>query len=344
MRLVVLGGAGFIGSNFTRYVLRVLHDVQVLVYDKLTYAGRLENLNDIMGDKRFKFIRGDIADEEKLESTLREFQPDVVINFAAETHVDRSINEPAPFILTNILGVFYVLEVSRKLDIPLLIHTSTDEVYGDLRDSPSASEDSPLRPSSPYSASKASGDLLVQAYWRTYRLPVRIVRPCNVYGPYQHPEKLIPKTIIRAINNMPVPLYGGGHQVRDWLYVEDLSEALMVILERGSNGETYNIPGFNEKKNIEVVQNILDILGKPYTLIKVVEDRPGHDYRYSMRGDKILSLGWKPKTSWLDGLRRTVKWYLDNTWWWEPLIGDWYFTSDTPWREVKHSEGARNWR
>ena len=344
MRLVVLGGAGFIGSNFTRYVLRILYDVQVLVYDKLTYAGRLENLNDIMGDKRFKFIRGDIADEEKLESVLREFQPDAVINFAAETHVDRSINQPAPFIQTNILGTFYVLEVSRKLDVPLLIHISTDEVYGDLRDSPSASEDSPLRPSSPYSASKASGDLLVQAYWRTYRLPVRIVRPCNVYGPYQHPEKLIPKTIIRAIHNMPVPLYGGGHQVRDWLYVEDLSEALMVILERGSNGEVYNIPGFNEKKNVEVVRDILDILGKPYTLIKVVEDRPGHDYRYSMRGDKILSLGWKPKTSWLDGLRKTVKWYLDNRWWWEPLIGDWYFTSDTPWSEVKHSESTRNWR
>jgi len=344
MRLVILGGAGFIGSNFTRYVLRILHDVQVLVYDKLTYAGRLENLNDIMGDKRFKFIRGDIADEEKLESVLREFQPDAVINFAAETHVDRSINQPAPFIQTNILGTFYVLEVSRKLDIQLLIHISTDEVYGDLRDSPSASEDSPLRPSSPYSASKASGDLLVQAYWRTYRLPVRIVRPCNVYGPYQYPEKLIPKTIIRAINNMPIPLYGGGHQVRDWLYVEDLSEALMVVLERGSNGEIYNIPGFNEKKNIEVVQGILDILGKPYTLIKVVEDRPGHDYRYSMRGDKILSLGWKPKTSWLDGLRKTVKWYLDNKWWWEPLIGDWYFTSDTPWSEVKHSESTRNWR
>jgi len=332
MKIAVLGGAGFMGSNFIRYILKNYSDIYILVYDKLTYSGRLENLRDVVQDKRLKFIQGDIADEGLLGSSLKEFQPDVIVNFAAETHVDRSINEPAPFIQTNIIGTFVVLEVMRRLDVPLLIHVSTDEVYGDLREGSSASEDWPLKPSSPYSASKAAGDLLVQAYWKTYMLPARIVRPCNNYGPYQHPEKLIPKTIIRAIIGAPIPLYGGGHQVRDWLYVEDFSEALTYVINKGSNGEVYNIPGFNERRNIEVVQTILSLLGKPLTMIKIVEDRPGHDYRYSMKGDKILSLGWRPKVGWIDGLKRTIEWYLNNEWWWRPLLKDSYFLNETPWR------------
>ncbi len=332
MRMLVIGGAGFMGSNFVRYIMGKYGDIEVLVYDKLTYAGRLENLHDVMKDPRFKFVKADVCDEEALDKVVREFEPDVVVNFAAETHVDRSINEPAPFLRTNVFGVFTLLEVARKRDLPLIVHISTDEVYGDLREGGSASEDWPFRPSSPYSASKAAGDLLCQAYWRTYRVPVRIVRPCNNYGPYQHPEKLIPKTIIRALHDMPIPLYGGGTQVRDWLYVEDFAEALDTVIRKGSNGEAYNVPGFNERRNIEVVEAILEILGKPKSLIKVVEDRPGHDYRYSMRGDKILALGWKPRTPWREGLEKTVRWYLSNEWWWRPLLSDDYFRKDVPWR------------
>ena len=331
MRYLIIGGAGFMGSNYVRYLLKHYDDVEVLVYDKLTYAGRRENLHDVLDDKRLHFIRADLCDEETLSKVVKEFEPDVVVNFAAETHVDRSINEPSPFLRTNVMCLFILLEVARKLEVPQLVHISTDEVYGEVLEG-SVDEDYPFRPSSPYSASKAAGDLFCQAYWRTYRLPVKIVRPCNNYGPYQHPEKLIPKTIIRALHSMPIPLYGGGTQVRDWLYVEDFAEALDTIVKRGSRGEAYNVPGFNEKRNIEVVEKILEILGKPKTLIKTVEDRPGHDRRYSMKGDKILSLGWRPKTGWEEGLRKTVEWYLSNRWWWEPLLHDDYFRLETPWR------------
>ena len=264
---------------------------------------------------------------------MRDFQPDILINFAAETHVDRSINEPAPFLKTNVLGVFNILEASRKLDIPLIIHLSTDEVYGDLWDMEPADEETAFRPSSPYSASKASGDLFCQSYWRTYRLPVIIVRPSNNYGPYQFPEKLIPKTIIRALYNQSIPVYGKGDQIRDWLYVEDFCEALDTIIRKGSKGEAYNIPGFNERRNIEVVETILKLLNKPLSLIIHVEDRPGHDRRYAMKGDKILALGWRPKTPWVDGLEKTIKWYLSNEWWWKPLVKDDYFKLDTPWKK-----------
>jgi len=332
VRLFISGGAGFMGSNFVRYVLRKYGDAEVLVYDKLTYAGRLENLRDVLNDSRLRFVRGDICDEEHLLRTLREFRPDTIVNFAAESHVDRSINEPAPFLRTNVLGVFNVLEASRRLEIPLIIHISTDEVYGDLWGREPAGEDAAFRPSSPYSASKASGDLLCQAYWRTYRLPVIVVRPSNNYGPYQHPEKLIPKTIIRAMHGVPIPIYGKGDQVRDWLYVEDFCEALDVVLRRGSKGEAYNVPGFNERRNVEVVETILRLMGKPLDLVKHVEDRPGHDRRYAMRGDKISSLGWRPRTSWFEGLRKTIEWYVSNEWWWRPLLGDEYFRLDTPWR------------
>lgn len=332
MRYLVTGGAGFMGSNFVRYIHNKYRDSIILVYDKLTYAGRLENLHDLKNSPRLKFVKADICEGEKLVEVFREFQPDVVVNFAAETHVDRSINKPAPFIKTNILGVYNILETARILEIPLIVHISTDEVYGDLWNRDPADEDTVFRPSSPYAASKASGDLLCQAYWKTYRLPVIIVRPSNNYGPYQYPEKLIPKIIIRALYNMSIPIYGKGDQVRDWLYVEDFVEALDIVIKRGSKGEAYNVPGFNERRNLEVVETILKLMGKPLSLIKYVEDRPGHDRRYSMKGDKIRALGWKPRTNWIEGLKKTIKWYLENKWWWKPLLNDKYFRADTPWR------------
>ena len=338
MRVLVAGGAGFMGSNFVRYLLGRYPDAEVLVYDKLTYAGRLDNLRDVYWDKRFRFVLGDIGDEERLMEVIKSFEPDVIVNFAGETHVDRSINEPAPFLETNVVGVFHLLEVARRLEVPRLVHISTDEVYGDRWNLPPASEDDCFRPSSPYSASKASGDLLCQAYWRTYGLPVIILRPSNNYGPYQYPEKLIPRTIIRALHDKPIPLYGGGWQKRDWLYVMDFAEALDTVMRRGSPGEAYNVPGFNEKTNLEVVKDILRLMGKPETLIKTVEDRPGHDRRYAMRGEKILSLGWRPKTPWHKGLRETVEWYLGNEWWWRPLLGDEFFAKDTPW-ETRRQNG-----
>ncbi|RLG75176.1 MAG: dTDP-glucose 4,6-dehydratase, partial [Thermoprotei archaeon] len=244
-----------------------------------------------------------------------------------------SINEPAPFLKTNILGIFNILETARRLEIPLVVHISTDEVYGDLWGREPVDEEAPFKPSSPYSASKASGDLLCQSYWRTYKLPVIIVRPSNNYGPYQYPEKFIPKIIIRALHDKPIPVYGRGDQVRDWLYVEDFAEALDTVINKGSRGEAYNIPGFNERRNLEVAETILELMGKPLSLIKHVEDRPGHDRRYAMRGDKILALGWKPKTPWVKGLEKTIKWYLTNEWWWKPLLSDNYFQLDTPWKK-----------
>lgn len=333
MRYFITGGAGFMGSNFIRYVLNKHSDSIILVYDKLTYAGRPENLHDIQGNPRFRFIKADILDEEQLLRAIREFDPDIIVNFAAETHVDRSINEPAPFLKTNILGVFNILEAARRLEIPLVVHISTDEVYGDLWGKEPADEETPFKPSSPYSASKASGDLLCQSYWRTYKLPVIIVRPSNNYGPYQYPEKFIPKTIIRALHNKTIPVYGKGDQIRDWLYVEDFAEALSTVINKGYKGEAYNVPGFNERRNLEVVETILTLLGKPKSLIRHVEDRPGHDRRYAMRGDKILALGWKPKTPWIKGLEKTIKWYTDNKWWWKPLLSDDYFQLDAPWRK-----------
>ncbi|RLE99701.1 MAG: dTDP-glucose 4,6-dehydratase [Thermoprotei archaeon] len=331
MRYLVTGGAGFMGSNFVRYILGKYDDAVILVYDKLTYAGRLENLRDVIGSPRFKFVKADICDEQRLIKVIKEFEPGVVVNFAAETHVDRSINEPAPFLKTNVLGLFNILETARMLEVPLVVHISTDEVYGDLWEKEPVNEEAPFRPSSPYSASKASGDLLCQAYWRTYRLPVIVMRPSNNYGPYQHPEKFIPKIIIRALHDKPIPVYGRGDQVRDWLYVEDFAEALDMVIVGGSKGEIYNVPGFNERKNIEVVETILKLMGKSSALVRHVEDRPGHDRRYAMRGDKILGLGWKPKTSWLEGLKKTIEWYVSNKWWWQPLVDDEYFKLDTPW-------------
>ncbi|MET1160013.1 MAG: dTDP-glucose 4,6-dehydratase [Thermoprotei archaeon] len=330
MRLLVAGGAGFIGSNFIRYIVNSL-GWEVLVYDKLTYAGRIENLSNVMD--RIKFIRGDIADEEMFKKVVEEFQPDVIVNFAAETHVDRSINEPAPFIRTNILGVFTILEVIRssKYDV-LFLHVSTDEVYGDLWGTNRyAAEDDPLNPSSPYSASKASGDLLIKAYGKTYGVRYRIVRPCNNYGPYQHPEKLIPRTIIRLLHNKPAVIYGDGSQVRDWLYVEDTAKAIVTVLEKGSDGEIYNICGHMFASVKEIVTRILKIMNMPENFVIYAKPRPGEDRRYAMKCDKVRDLGWKPQITLDQGLRITIDWYLKNRWWWQPLIDEKYVLADTPW-------------
>jgi dTDP-glucose 4,6-dehydratase len=329
MRLLVTGGAGFMGSSFVHYIYASHPDAEILVYDKFTYAGRIENLKEL-DTSRVKIVRGDILDQEKFTETLRAFQPDYVVHFAAETHVDRSIKDPSIFIDVNVKGVYIILEALRRYDGPKLIHISTDEVYGDISGEP-VTEEAPFKPSSPYSASKASGDLLCQAYWRTYSLPVRIVRPSNNYGPRQFPEKLIPKTILRALNNLPIPVYGDGSQERDWLYVEDFSRGVETIMLRGRDGEAYNLPGLNPKTNLQVIRDILTLLGKPHSLITFVPDRPGHDKRYAMRGDKILGLGWKPQTPWIDGLRKTIEWYKANEWWWRPLLGDEFFAKDTPW-------------
>ncbi len=320
------------GSNFVRFLYRHLDpDSNIVILDKLTYAGRTENLKDLIDKPRVKLVKGDLCDEGLVDKVFSEEEPNYIVNFAAESHVDRSINEPAPFIRTNILCVFTLLEALRRHSFREYIHVSSDEVYGDLRDGGSADENWPLNPSSPYSASKASGDLLVKAYHRTYGIPVKIVRPCNNYGPYQHVEKLIPKTIVRALHSKPIPIYGDGSQIRDWLYVEDFCEALKTVIDRGATGEVYNIPGFNERRNIDVVRDILRLMNKPEELIRFVDDRPGHDYRYSMRGDKIRSLGWKPRTQWIDGLKKTIEWYISNRWWWEKLVSDKYFVQDTPW-------------
>ncbi|MEM1983622.1 MAG: dTDP-glucose 4,6-dehydratase [Sulfolobales archaeon] len=331
MRVLVTGGAGFIGSSFVRYVVSV-KDWHVLVYDKLTYSGRLENLREVMN--RIELVRGDIADEAMLNEVISRFKPDVVVNFAAETHVDRSINDPAPFIKTNILGVYTVLEVLRKCSREtLLLHVSTDEVYGDMRSSGKlADEEYVLKPSSPYSASKASGDLLVMAYGRTYGIKYRIVRPCNNYGPYQHPEKLIPRVVIRLLYGRPAVIYGDGSQVRDWLYVDDTTRAIVDVVEKGENGEVYNICANMFASVRDVVGRIVALMGRDFRQEVVFSrKRPGEDMLYAMSCEKIKRLGWSPSLSLEEGLEKTVKWYLSNTWWWKPIVDERYVLADAPW-------------
>lgn len=330
MRVMVTGGAGFMGSNFVEFLVKREPRVEVLVYDKLTYAGRLENLAEILD--RVEFFRGDIVDEKSLEAIVSRFKPDIIVNFAAETHVDRSINEPAPFIRTNVYGVFTLLEVLRRHRDALLVHISTDEVYGDLSWTDDMADESwNLRPSSPYSASKASGDLLIMAYGRTYGLDYIIVRPCNNYGPRQHPEKLIPRTIIRLLLGLPATIYGDGGQVRDWLYVLDFAEALHTIIEKGDRNTIYNVCAHNFASVKRVVETIVRLMGRdPERDIIYVKGRPGEDRRYAMKCDRVRELGWSPKTGLEEGLRRTIEWYTSNRWWWEPLVDE-YVTRDTPW-------------
>lgn len=328
MKIIVTGGAGFIGSNFVFYMMKKHPDYKIICLDKLTYAGNLSTLKDVMDKPNFRFVKLDICDREGVYKLFEEEHPDVVVNFAAESHVDRSIENPEIFLQTNIIGTSVLMDACRKYGIKRYHQVSTDEVYGDLPlDRPDLffHEDTPLHTSSPYSSSKASADLLVGAYGRTYGLPVTISRCSNNYGPYQFPEKLIPLMIQRALDDKPLPVYGEGQNVRDWLYVEDHCKAIDLILEKGTVGEVYNIGGHNEMHNIDIVKLICDYLDKPYSLIEHVTDRKGHDQRYAIDPTKIHDeLGWLPETMFKDGIKKTIQWYLDNKEWWENIISGGY--------------------
>ncbi|PMP77987.1 MAG: dTDP-glucose 4,6-dehydratase, partial [Sulfurihydrogenibium sp.] len=319
MKILVTGGAGFIGSEFVRQAVKQNHNVCVV--DALTYAGDTERLKEV--EPYITFYHADIRDYEELDSIFAKEKPEAVVHFAAESHVDRSILEPRAFLQTNIEGTFNLLELSKKYGVEKFINISTDEVYGELGEEGKFTEETPLKPNSPYSVSKASQDMLGRAYYRTYGLPVITVRPSNNYGPWQYPEKLIPVVIVKALKNQPIPVYGTGKNVREWLYVSDCAEAVLTILEKGKIGEVYNVSSSEERRNIEVVKAILDILGKPHSLIEFVKDRPGHDYRYSTDSQKIYrELGWKAKTKFEEGLEKTVKWYLDHQDWLEKKVKD----------------------
>ena len=321
MRLVVTGGAGFIGSNFVRFMLQRYDDLEVVNLDKLTYAGNLENLRDVEGDTRYTFVKGDICDDGVVRKALH--GADAVVNFAAETHVDRSISGPQDFISTDVLGTHTLLEAVRELAIARYVQISTDEVYGST-ETGSFTEESDLAPSSPYSASKAGADLLVLAYHRTYEAPVLITRSSNNYGPWQYPEKIIPLFITNAIDDQALPVYGDGLNVRDWLYVDDNCAGIDAVLRKGALGEVYNIGGGNEVRNLALTRQILELLGKSPELIRFVADRPGHDRRYSIDCGKLQALGWRPATPFETGLERTVSWYRDNPPWWRKIkSGEW---------------------
>ncbi len=317
-RILVTGGAGFIGSNFARLALARWPDAEVVVLDKLTYAGNRENLRDIWGKPRFAFRHGDIADERAVREAMAGC--DAVINFAAETHVDRSILFPKEFVLTDVVGTFTLLEVARELAVEKFVQVSTDEVYGSIEEG-AFDEAAALDPSSPYSASKAGGDLLARAYAKTFGAPVVVARASNNYGPYQYPEKLIPLFITNALDDKPLPVYGDGRQVRDWLFVLDACAAFALLIERGETGRVYNIGGECELENVDVTRRILRVLGKPETLIKWVEDRPAHDRRYALTCGAIRALGWAPTTAFDAGLEQTVNWYVEHEDWWRPLKG-----------------------
>ncbi|NME35234.1 MULTISPECIES: dTDP-glucose 4,6-dehydratase [Fusobacterium] len=328
MKIIVTGGAGFIGGNFVHYMLKKYNDYKIICLDKLTYAGNLETLAPVMENKNFKFVKGDIADREFVYNLFEEEKPDIIVNFAAESHVDRSIEDPGIFLQTNVIGTGVLLDACKKYGIKRYHQVSTDEVYGDLPlDRPDLffTENTPLHTSSPYSASKASADLLVQAYQRTFKLPITISRCSNNYGPYHFPEKLIPLMIANALNNKQLPVYGKGENVRDWLYVEDHCRAIDMIIHNGKVGEVYNIGGHNERTNLEVVKTIIKELGKSEDLIKYVTDRPGHDMRYAIDPTKIKEeLGWEPETLFDEGIKKTIKWYLDNKEWWTNIINGEY--------------------
>ncbi|MBQ4518401.1 MAG: dTDP-glucose 4,6-dehydratase [Clostridia bacterium] len=324
MKILITGGAGFIGSNFVYYMLKKHPDYDLVCLDALTYAGNLKTLDEALKNERFTFVKGDIADRELVFELFAKEQFDIVVNFAAESHVDRSIEDPGIFLKTNILGTQTLMDACRKYGIKRYHQVSTDEVYGDLPlDRPDLffTEETPIHTSSPYSASKASADLLVQAYHRTFGLPITISRCSNNYGPYHFPEKLIPLMIANALNDKPLPVYGEGLNVRDWLYVEDHCKAIDMIIHDGKVGEVYNIGGHNEKTNIYIVKKILELLGKSEDLITFVTDRKGHDLRYAIDPTKIKNdLGWEPDTMFDDGIVKTVNWYLENREWWETIL------------------------
>lgn len=328
MNIIVTGGAGFIGGNFVHYMVDKYPEDMIICLDALTYAGNMETLESVMDKPNFKFIKGNIVDREFIYQLFEEERPDIIVNFAAESHVDRSIVDPGIFLQTNIIGTGVLLDACKKYGIKRYHQVSTDEVYGDLPlDRPDLffTEETPLHTSSPYSASKASADLLVQAYNRTFNIPTTISRCSNNYGPYHFPEKLIPLMIANALNDRELPVYGKGDNVRDWLYVEDHCIAIDLIIRNGIVGEVYNIGGHNERTNLEVVKTILKELGKGEELIRFVTDRAGHDRRYAIDPTKIKNdLGWEPTTTFDEGIKKTIKWYLDNKSWWENIISGEY--------------------
>lgn len=328
MTIIVTGGAGFIGSNFVFHMLQAHPDYRIVCLDKLTYAGNLSTLEPVLQQDNFRFVKADICDRQAVDKLFQEEKPDIVVNFAAESHVDRSIENPGIFLETNIMGTAVLMDACRKYGIQRYHQVSTDEVYGDLPlDRPDLffTEETPLHTSSPYSSSKASADLLVMAYYRTYGLPVTISRCSNNYGPYHFPEKLIPLMIANALADKPLPVYGNGENVRDWLYVEDHCRAVDLIIHNGKVGEVYNVGGHNEKRNIDIVRIICQELGKPESLIVHVEDRKGHDRRYAIDPAKIhRELGWLPETKFEDGIKKTIKWYLEHKKWWQDIINGEY--------------------
>ncbi|RPI06708.1 MAG: dTDP-glucose 4,6-dehydratase [Ignavibacteriae bacterium] len=325
MNLLVTGGAGFIGSNFIRSILEKYPEYRVINFDKLTYAGNLENLTGIDKDPRYAFEKGDICDKSRVQMCIVRYEIDMIVHFAAESHVDRSILGAAEFVRTNVEGTNVLLEVVKEMKVKRFLHVSTDEVYGSLGATGLFTESTPLSPNSPYSASKASADLLSLAYQHTFGIPVVITRCSNNYGPYQFPEKLIPLMIANALNDKPLPVYGDGMNVRDWLHVKDHCSAIDTVLHRGRIGEVYNIGGNNEKPNIEIVRLILQNLGKPESLIRYVEDRPGHDRRYAIDSSKIQKeFGWQPAYSFESGIAETIKWYVENQQWWKRIISGEY--------------------
>ena len=328
MTILVTGGAGFIGSNFIFHMMKSHPNYRIVCIDKLTYAGNLSTLKNILTHPQFRFVKEDICDRVAVDRIFEEEEPNIVVNFAAESHVDRSIEDPGVFLQTNIIGTATLMDACRKYGVSRFHQVSTDEVYGDLPlDRPDLlfTEETPIHTSSPYSSSKAAADLLVLAYYRTYGLPVTISRCSNNYGPYHFPEKLIPLMIINALADKALPVYGDGLNVRDWLYVEDHCKAIDLIVHKGSVGEIYNVGGHNENKNIEIVKLICAALGKPESLIKYVADRKGHDMRYAIDPTKIhTELGWLPETKFEDGIKYTIDWYLSNREWWEPIISGEY--------------------
>lgn len=330
MKLLVTGGMGFIGSNLVRYMLSTRKEVEVINLDDLVMGANPTNLKDLMKDRRYNFIKGNIADVKLVSRLVKKV--DAVINCAAQTHVDRSIANPQPFMESNAIGTYSILEAARRSNpAAKIVHVSTDEIYGDIPEG-SFNEDDRLRPSNPYAATKSAADMFALAYHRTYGLEVTVTRCTNNFGPYQHPEKLIPKTIIRAALNLSIPVYGKGDQIRDWIYVRDHCDALAQVLEKGKPGEIYNISAGNEMPNLKVVESILSLMKKPKSLIEFVEDRPGHDVRYSLDSTKIRTqIGWKPKHNFTEALGGTVHWYMSNESWWKPLATR-KMLHTTPWK------------
>jgi len=316
---MVTGGAGFIGSNFVRYMLGQHPDINILVYDKLTYAGNLDNLLDVDDDPRYRFVKGDICDAETVAEALKAHKIDTLVNFAAETHVDRSIMDPDAFIRTDVYGTYVLLEAARQFGLERFHQISTDEVYGHIHGDHRSLETDAVAPRSPYAASKTSGDLMAVAYFVTYGLPVTITRGANNIGPYQYPEKVIPLFVTNAIDNQSLPVYGDGKQRRDYQFVLDHCEGIDVVLQKGAPGEIYNVGTGSEMENLAMVEILLDELGKPHSLIQHVEDRPGHDRRYCLNVDKLKALGWQPRCSHEEAIRQTVRWYAGNEWWWRKI-------------------------